>query len=260
MKKHQTALLPHLTAGALLVSGLSLSAANTNQWETSAAAGLTITRGNSETLLGNLTLNSSRKWPRDEVLLGAGATYGEQTTEQLLEKQDGTKVSRDVKETTTANAQGFGQYNHLFTDEFYGGVRLAVLHDSIADVEYRVTISPLVGYYVIKNPKTQLAFEAGPSLVLEKQGHDRDEYIALRFAERFEHKFSDKAKMWQSVEYLPEVEHFHNYIVNFEIGAEASLTEKLSLRGVIQDTYDNDPAPGRKNNDIKLITSLVYKF
>jgi putative salt-induced outer membrane protein YdiY len=260
MKTHPTTKTSLPVVAAVLLSGLSLGAANTNQWETSAAAGLTLTRGNSETLLGNLTLNSSRKWPRDEVLLGASATYGEQTTEQQLEKQDGTKIPKDVKETTTANAGGFGQYNHLFTDEFYGGLRLSALHDSIADVEYRVTISPLVGYYVIKNPKTQLAFEAGPSLVFEKQGRDQDEYVALRFAERFEHKFSDKAKMWQSVEYLPQIDEFHNYIVNFEIGAEASLTEKLSLRGVIQDNYDNDPAPGRKNNDIKLITSLVYKF
>ncbi len=257
---HKFKSIPWLAAGALLCGGLSLTAANTNQWETSAAAGLTLTRGNSETLLGNLTVNSSRKWPRDEVLLGASATYGEQTVEETVTTVGGNKIQKDKTETTTANANGFAQYNHLFTDEFYGGLRLSILHDSIADVEYRVTISPLVGYYVIKNPRTQLAFEAGPSLVLEKQGHDRDEYVALRFAERFEHKFSDKAKMWQSVEYLPEIEHFHNYIVNFEIGAEASLTEKLSLRGVIQDTYDNDPAEGRKNNDIKLITSLVYKF
>jgi putative salt-induced outer membrane protein YdiY len=256
MKKHQNTLFPLLAAGALLLSGLSLSAANTNQWETSAAAGLTLTRGNSQTLLGNLSLNSSRKWPRDEVLLGASGTYGEQTVERT--EPNGTERERD--ETTTANAQAFGQYNHLFTDEFYGGVRLAVVHDRIADVDYRVTLSPLVGYYVIKNPKTQLAFEAGPSFVLEKQGDDTDEYIALRFAERFEHKFSDKAKMWQTLEYMPQIDRWGNYIINFEIGAEASLTEKLSLRGVLQDTYDNEPAPGRKNNDVKLITALVYKF
>jgi hypothetical protein len=32
------------------------------------------------------------------------------------------------------------------------------------------------------------------------------------------------------------------------------------LRAVLQDTYDNEPALGRKHNDIKLITSIVYKF
>jgi putative salt-induced outer membrane protein YdiY len=249
MNNNQGTLILFLAAGALLLSGLSVSAAATNRWETSAAAGLTLTRGNSETLMGTLSLNSSRKWPRDEVLLGASATYGENTDQ-----------ATDVTDTTDANVQGFGQYNHLFTERFYGGLRLAALHDKIADVKYRITFSPLLGYYVIKNPKTQLAFEAGPSFVLEKTGTETDEYIALRLAERFEHKFSDKAKMWQSVEYMPQIDRWGNYIINFEIGAEASLTEKLSLRGVLQDTYDGEPAAGRKNNDVKLITSLVYKF
>jgi len=36
-------------------------------WESSAAAGLTLTRGNSSTLLGTLSLQSSRKWEKDEV-------------------------------------------------------------------------------------------------------------------------------------------------------------------------------------------------
>jgi putative salt-induced outer membrane protein YdiY len=253
MKRHYGTPIPYLAAGALLLSGFSLNAADTNQWETSASAGLTLTRGNSETLLGTLSLNSSRKWPRDEVLLGASATYGEQTI-----RDDDTGLER--KDTTAANVQGFGQYNHLFTDEFYGGFRLAALHDRIADVKYRVTFSPLVGYYAIKNPTTQLAFEVGPSFVLEKTGDETDEYIAARFAERFEHKFSPRAKVWQSVEYMPQIDRWGNYIINFEVGAEASLTEKLSLRGVLQDTYDNEPAAGRKKNDVKLITALAYKF
>ena len=53
---------------------------------------------------------------------------------------------------------------------------------------------------------------------------------------------------------------FQNYLLIAEIGAEAALTEQMSLRGTLQDTYDNVPAKGRKQNDIKLITSLVYKF
>lgn len=240
-----------LTTLTVLLGGFSLHAANTNQWESSAAAGLTITSGNSETLLGTFTLSSSRKWERDEVLLGAGAAYGEATIE---------RNGRDETDTTAANAQGFGQYNHLFTERFYGGIRLNLLHDEIADVKYRITISPLVGYYAIKNPKTQLAFEAGPSLVIEKQGDDEDQYAALRLAERFEHKLSAKAKVWQSVEFMPQIDRFENYIINFEVGAEASLTEKLSLRAVLQDTYDNEPAEGRKNNDLKLITGVAYKF
>jgi putative salt-induced outer membrane protein YdiY len=233
--------------------------AKTNKWEASAAAGITLTKGNSDTFLGNITVKATRKAPRDEVLLGASATYGTTETEEVIPRTDPPKT-REETETTTANASAFGQYNHLFTDKFYGGIRLDLLHDAVADVSYRATVSPLAGYYLIKNPTTQLAFEAGPSFISERVGGESDQYIALRLAERFEHKFSDKARVWQSVEFLPQIDDFDNYIINAEIGAEASLTEKLSLRGVIQDTYDNEPAEHRKKNDLKLITALVYKF
>ena len=248
---------PKLMLAASLFAGVvTASAADTNKWEASAAAGATLTKGNSDTFLGTLSLSAVRKAQWDEVLLGASATYG--TTEQENTLPSGITVEEE--ETTTANANAFGQYNHLFTDRFYAGVRLDLLHDAVAEVKYRATLSPLAGYYLIKNATTRLAVEAGPSLIAEKVEDESDEYMALRFAERFEHKFSDRAKVWQSVEYLPQVDDFENYIINAEIGAEAALTAKLSLRAVLQDTYDNVPAPDRKQNDLKLITSLVYKF
>ena len=38
----------------------------------------------------------------------------------------------------------------MFTDRFYGYARVDALHDGIADVEYRVTLSPGVSYYFAK--------------------------------------------------------------------------------------------------------------
>src|SRR6185436_6797840 len=49
-------------------------------WETVASAGVTLTRGNSETFLGTVGINSQRKWSSDEILLGASGGYGENTT------------------------------------------------------------------------------------------------------------------------------------------------------------------------------------
>jgi hypothetical protein len=58
------------------------------------------------------------------------------------------------------------------------------------------------------------------------------------------------------------VDKFNNYILNAEVGVEAALNKSsnLSLRSVLQDAYVNIPAPNRLKNDLKLITSLVYKF
>ena len=65
------------------------------------------------------------------------------------------------------------------------------LYDEIAGIDYHLTISPMIGYFVIKNATTFLAFEAGPSLICENLAGPRqnaDQYLTLRLADRFEHK------------------------------------------------------------------------
>lgn len=214
-----------------------------SKWERSAAVGLTLTQGNSDTVLLTANIQALRKWDSHEIRLGADGAYGEVNS---VKNQD--------------SLHGFAQYNRLLTDRFYGYVKVDALQDDIADVDYRFTLGPGAGYYFIKNPKTQLSVEAGPSFVIEKQGGRTDEYLAARLAERFEHKLNDRARIWQSVEFLPQVDHVENFIINAEIGVEASLTKSLKLRVFAQDTYDNEPSANRKKNDLKLVSALAYEF
>ncbi len=213
------------------------------KWESVAALGLSLTRGNTDNLLFNASINTTRKWERDELLLGASGGYGE---------------TSDVK--TEDYVKGFGQWNHLFTERWYGGLRLDAMRDEIADVDYRFTVSPLIGYYFIKQTNVVLAAEVGPSLVHERQGGEEDTYFAARIGQRFEYKWKSGAKLWESVEFIPQVDDFDNWILNAEIGISAPITKALDIRLVAQDTYDNEPAPGREENDFKLIAGVGYRF
>lgn len=213
------------------------------KWESSAFAGLTLTRGNSDTLLFAANLKTQRKDKDNEWAFGADGAYGE---------------NNSVKNNEVVH--GFGQYNRLFNERLFGYARLDATHDAIADIEYRVVLSPGLGYYLLKSKQTTLAGEVGPGVVFEKRGQVDDIYATLRVAERLEHKFNDSARIWQMVEWLPQVDRFGNYIVNAEIGVEASLAKKLALSVMLQDTYINEPAPGRENNDVKLISGITYKF
>ena len=212
-------------------------------WESSAFMGLTLTRGNSDSVLITGNLKTSKKEKQNEWAFGADGSYGE---------------NNSVKNSETLH--GYGQYNRLFSDRFFGYFRLDALHDGIADVEYRVMLSPGVGYYLIKEKATSLAVEVGPGYVFEKRGGSDDSYATLRLAERFEHKLSDRARVWQSAEYLPEVGDLPNYVINLEAGIAATIAKNLELSVVLQDNYVNRPAPGRKSNDVKLISGVTYKF
>ncbi len=243
-------LIGGLLGGAFLLAGTGAVRAEDatavkapSPWTTSAAAGLTLTRGNSKTLLATANLGSERKTADDQVLLGADATYGETS---------GVKNSESL--------HGFGQYNRQATTDFYYGLRLDALHDAIADVNYRLTLAPLVGYYLIKQTNTTLTVEAGPAFVYHEQGHITKGYATLRLGERFEHKFTATTRLWQTFEILPQVDKFDNYYINAEIGVESALTKHVSMRTYLQDTYYNIPAAGREKNDIKLVAAIAYKF
>lgn len=218
-------------------------------WETSAFVGATLTRGNSDSFIGNLTLDTKRKWEKDDVAFGASAGYGEST----------------VDNSTTKSAQyarGYGQYNRLFTERFYGGLRLDGEYDDIAGVDYRVRISPLAGYYFIKQTKTTLSGEIGPSMVFEKlKSESAQSYLGFRAGERFEHKLTDTTRIWQNFEYIPKVEDWsENYLLNGEAGIDAAISKKTSLSLVFQDNFNSQPASGRKQNDVRMIAGLRYKF
>jgi putative salt-induced outer membrane protein YdiY len=241
MKKYYQALA--LGGAAIASVAVNGQDASTNKWETTASAGFTITSGNSDSILANAQILSLKKWDQNEIRLGADATYGELESEKNVE-----------------GLHGFGQYNRLFTDRAFGYLRLDALHDAIADIEYRFTFSPGAGYYFIKNEQTQLSGEVGPAFIYEKQGGEETGYFTARLAERFEHKFNDNVRIWQMLEFLPQVDDLNNFLINAEIGVESKLTEKLSLKVFAVDNYDNEPAPGRKENDLKVVTAIGYTF
>ena len=131
-----------------------------------------------------------------------------------------------------------------------------MLYDDIALIDYRATLGPGLGAYLVKNDQRTLTLEAGPSYVWEKVDGASNDYLALRFAERYTCQALKNAKLVQSLEYMPEAEDFDNYLLVGEIGVEAAMSDRLSLRVVLQDKYDNTPAAGKERNDLSLIAGL----
>jgi putative salt-induced outer membrane protein YdiY len=134
------------------------------------------------------------------------------------------------------------------------------LRDIIADIDYRLTIGPGAGYYLIKQTNTTLAVEGGFNFEAQKLGGKDQNFATVRLAERFEHKFNNRARFWQNVELLPQVDKFDNCVMNFEIGIEAALSKSFNLKTYLDDTYANRPAVGRQKNDLKLVSGISYKF
>ncbi|MCG3147620.1 MAG: hypothetical protein PCFJNLEI_01060 [Verrucomicrobiae bacterium] len=226
-------------------------------WERTIAVGISMVTGNTDSSLFNAAVKGEKIWKADELRLGASGAYG---------KNDG--------DVATEVLLGFAQYKHLFSERWYGALTADAIHDSIANVEYRLTIGPALGYFLIKKEMTRWTIEAGPSYVYEKTDvrhpnqppgptfvtSDDRGYLAARFSERIEHKFSgNNAKVWQQTDWLPQVDDFQNYLLISEAGIEAALTKAMSLRVVGTHRYDNR-TDSQRHYDITLVSALAYKF
>jgi len=212
-------------------------------WRTTASLGVALTRGNSDTVTIHGSLETSRKWEQNEVTSGARFTYGE-----------------EKDRVTASSVSGYGQYNRLFSDRFYILGRIDAKHDDMARLAYRIKLSPGTGYYFLKNKTFTLQGELGPSFVFERLGDRSTDYWTLRLGENFTWQINERARSWQRMDYSPQTDDFADYVINAEVGFEADITKNLALRIVAMDTYRSKPAPGRKENDFKLITGVSYKF
>jgi putative salt-induced outer membrane protein YdiY len=215
----------------------------TNAWNQTVSAGLTLVRGNTDVTLTSADYSAVKKTPKNEFIAAAGIAYGVQNSQESVD-----------------NYKGSFQWNHLFTQRWYGFLRCDGLRDYIADVDYRVTLGGGVGYYALKETNTTLAFEFGANGEAESLGGMDTAFATIRLADRFEHRINNHARFWQTAEIFPEVDQWDNYVVNFELGAEASFNKSWSLKTCLDESYNNRPAFQHLKNDVKLVAGVSYKF
>ncbi len=233
-----------------LLALVKISQAQEPEWKQNVALGLNRTSGNSDTSLYNIDFNTQRKGTTREFIAKAKYAYGE---------------SEDT--TTEENANATAQYNFLMTDRTYSYINADYKYDNIAHIDYRITVGPGLGYYFIKNPTQNFSIELGAAYIETKLDitntvgataiDDTEDSINLRVVSKYDWQISKSARLWEALEYLPEFEDFDVYLINYELGVEAAINSKLSLRLVFEDKYDNNPAPGIKKNDVIIKSALV---
>jgi len=222
-------------------------------FSTKLTVGATLTDGNSETMQANASLvTEGEKEGLGSVRAGLEGNYGEATTSAT----DDAGVETETTDTTIENARIFAGAKKTITEWTYGSVDASVLYDDIAAIDYRAMIGPGLGLYIIKGASMSLSVDAGPTYIWEEVDGITDDYLAVRFAERADYKFSDTAKTWQSAEYLPRADDFGDYLLNIEVGAEAALNSHLSLRIVLQSKHDSTPGEGLEKTDLVLIGGI----
>ena len=230
-----------ITAG---IFATQLNAATvTDGWENSANFGLTLTRGNSETILLTTAFNFLNDNGTTQQLANLSYTFGESDS----------NTTADVLST-------YYTWNKLVSETTYYGFRAEGLRDDLAGIEYRLQATALYGIHLLKNDTTTFSVEFGPGYTVESVGDDNFDSSHIYLGQRASHKLSETSFITQSLAAYAPLEDLDNFNVIFNIAIESKVSENMNLRVALENTYTNNPADGADENDLKLISGISYKF
>ena len=212
-------------------------------WRNELEVGATGYRGNSDSDLFLLKLQSERKTEVSRLGLGAHGNFGNSEGERNRQ-----------------NAGADASYRHDLGGRYYYAAELRYYYDGLAELDYQVLGLLSLGYDLVKSERTVFSLESGPAYIVEKKGDARKDFLAVRLAESLEHMLNERVLLWERAEFLPALNDASVYLVMAEVGVESVLSAWLRFRTALQYRYDSNPADDKEQADYFLAASLVAVY
>lgn len=227
-------------------------------WGTALSLGLTLTDGNSNTLLGTAAIAASREVDGEAWDFRLAGAYGENEVTSTSTDAEGNVTSTTSDDQTIGEVVGLAKYGKGISADgrLYTGAQVDFLHDAIQDIQYRVTLGLPIGYKVIPDGDFRLNVEVGPAYVFKRISHESDDNWAWFASQRGEWDISSNAKFFEQVTYNGSFESSDDYFVVAEAGLEAAVSSNMSLVLSVRDDYINIVGADKERNDLAVISSL----
>ena len=226
-----------------LKSALDQLEVEAGRWRITGLLGGSLSEGNSEARAVHAGLELKRKTPRDEFAAGVFGSYGE--TEGV---------------TSSGALSADAHYQRQYGGKGFMGLRGDFDHDALADLGWRIALTPYGGRHLVKTKRIQLSMEAGPSAVMEEQGGSGASYLAGYLAAKGEYGLGEKTRLFGDLSWLAEASDWSSFLVTSEAGIDHALSDRLSVRLIARNTYDSSPARGRGRYDFQLVSALGLTF
>lgn len=212
--------------------------------EKNLGVGFNLNRGNADTMFGSATFDGRRRREKTDFAFALRGAYGD---------KDG--------ETTAERISAAANFNRDLSEYLYWALSGGYERDGVAHLDYRFDLGTGLGRRLVRTEQTDLTVDAGPAWVVQRYRRGREEdFLAFQVTQRLERRFPERGRLWQSLRWLPEVAEPGDFLAILEVGLEAPFTGQSSLRLVLQNSYNSDPAEGREENDFSLMSFIAWQF
>jgi putative salt-induced outer membrane protein len=231
----------------------------TDFWSGLLDTGLSLTRGNSESVTYSLSGKAARVTDRDKISVYTTAVYANSTVNGL--------------NSTTAHAIRGGIRGDLNVSEHlfvFGFTDFE--YDQFQDLDLRNVVGGGLGYHVIKTKATSFDLFAGGD-------YDQDYFGAIAatatipakaavtrkngevdLGETFNAKINNRTTLTEQFSLYPNVSDTGRYRFQFDAAAATKLKSWLSWQVTYSDRFLSDPLAGFKKNDVILSTGVRLTF
>jgi len=212
-------------------------------WVSSVDLALNAASGNSDTGYFTAGLTLDKKRGKNEYVAKISYAYGEESGEKSLDE-----------------LLALASWKRVGSGGYYTGARLDMRQDSLADLDYRLGATFLQGYNLYKSKKGWVTPEIGVGFTLQELGDSETERLNAYVGLHAEYWLHAKTRFYMSSTlFVPFKESSAAYFWG-ELGIETLLTERMSLKLYLQDSYENSPAAGKEHNDLRIIAGLSFKL
>ncbi len=213
-------------------------------WDTDMNLGYSLTTGTIRDTTLSFDTIMSRQTNRDKTTLYAAYVKSKNN-------------SGGVTETTANTIHGGGRYEHNLTDRWVAFGFADFDYNEIQLLDLRAVPGGGIGYYFIKNDRTQFQVFGGGA-------YDREKYSTgvtrnsgeLLVGEELTFKLSDRVSIQQRFQLFPNMSNTGEYRITFDSAVITKMSKWLTWDIIVSDRYISNQVFGSRNNDLLITTGL----
>ena len=224
-------------------------------WSGMLDTGLSLTRGNSDSLTYALAGKAVRNTERDKITVYSDAIYAK------------SRVN-GVSSTTAHSIRGGVRGDLNVGEKWFVFGFTDFEYDAFEHLDLRNVLGGGLGYHLVKTAKTtfdlfgggdfeQEYFSPNPPTMLTSLTRKSAEIVA---GEELNTKLNSRMTLSERFALYPNLSDAGNYRYQFDASAATKLKNWLSWQITFGDRFLSDPLPGLKKNDLLLTTGVRLTF
>jgi len=174
------------------------------------------------------------------------------------------EINRETEndDTTEDNRSIQGAYDYFVNKKWFINSTLGFEQDDIEKLDLRTTAGIGLGHQAFESDNLNLQYVIGPSYLREEyESGDTDDSAALRWALDYDQKIlGSTLEAYHDHEIFVPVGDTNAFLLDTRTGLRIPLKAGLVVSGEVQFDWDNDPAPGTKEDDTTYAVKLGYEW